>query len=384
MTFAAALSEHPIAAQAVGEAAGELLERIGAGADLVTLFATAAHTGTLEDIAGAVRDILRPGLLLGTTAVAVVSGRREVEETPGLALWAGRLPGRVTPVRLEAVQGIEGWSVAGLDDDRAATARTLLLVPDPFSFPTSTFLAELAARHPHLAVIGGLASAAHGPGGNRLVLDGAVLTEGAVGALLDDDASPEAIVSQGCRPIGQPFIVTRAERNVIYELAGRPALERLLEMVEALSPEDRSLAARGLHCGLVIDERKLEFRRGDFLIRGVIGADRANGAVAVGDEVPVGATVQFQVRDAASADEDLRELLVDRVADAALLFTCNGRGVRLFGERDHDAATVGDLLATSAVGGMFCAGELGPIGGRNHVHGFTASVALFREEPGTR
>ena len=125
-----------------------------------------------------------------------------------------------------------------------------------------------------------MASAARGPGGNRLVLDGAIHDDGAVGVLLDAAASPTTVVSQGCRPVGHPFIVTRAERNVLYELAGRPALERLLEMVEELTPADRALAAQGLHCGIVIDERKLDFERGDFLIRGVLGADREAGAVA--------------------------------------------------------------------------------------------------------
>jgi small ligand-binding sensory domain FIST len=158
----------------------------------------------------------------------------------------------------------------------------------------------------------------------------------------------------------------------------RPALARLLEMVEELSPADRALAARGLHCGIAIDESKPDYERGDFLIRAVLGADRDIGAVAVGDEVPVGATVQFQVRDAASADEDLHELLAGRRAGGALVFTCNGRGVHLFGTPHHDASTVSTLLDTAAVAGMFCAGEIGPVGGRNHLHGFTASVALFR------
>jgi small ligand-binding sensory domain FIST len=198
-----------------------------------------------------------------------------------------------------------------------------------------------------------------------------------VGVLLDADASPRCVVSQGCRPVGQPFTVTQAERNMLYELAGRPALERLLEMVDQLPPSERALAARGLHCGVVIDEHKLDFRRGDFLIRGVLGADRSAGAVAVGDAVPVGATVQFQVRDAASADEDLCELLAGQEADGALVFTCNGRGRQLFGQPDHDAAAVARSLDTAAVAGMFCAGEVGPIGGHNHLHGFTASMALF-------
>ena len=184
------------------------------------------------------------------------------------------------------------------------------------------------------------------------MLDGAIHDDGAVGVLLDAAASPTTVVSQGCRPIGQPFIVTRAERNVLYELAGRPALERLLEMVEELTPADRALAAQGLHCGIVIDERKLDFERGDFLIRGVLGADRDAGAVAIGEAVPVGATVQFQVRDAVTADEDLQELLAGRAADRR-------PGVHLQRPRSSTCSPsptttptmVSDVLGTRAVGG---------------------------------
>jgi small ligand-binding sensory domain FIST len=175
-------------------------------------------------------------------------------------------------------------------------------------------------------------------------------------------------------------VVTRAERNVIYELAGQPALERLLEMARDGMPErDIQLINQGLHVGLVLDEHKVDFGRGDFLIRNVLGADRTNGAMAVGELVDVGATVQFHVRDAASADEDLRELLAFRHADGALLFTCNGRGTRLFDQPDHDAGVVSDLLGGPPLAGFFAAGELGPVGTRNFLHGFTASVVLFTE-----
>ena len=141
------------------------------------------------------------------------------------------------------------------------------------------------------------------------MLDDDVYSDGAVGVLLAEDVSAEMVVSQGCRPIGSPYVVTKAEGNVIYELAGRPALERLVTMLEQVPPDDRVLASRGLHCGLVVDERKEQFERGDFLIRAVVGADRSSGAIVVGDVAAVGSTVQFQVRDAASADEDLHELL---------------------------------------------------------------------------
>jgi small ligand-binding sensory domain FIST len=306
----------------------------------------------------------------------VIGPGREVEQTPGVSLFAARSSSLIRPVHLRAEAGDDGWEIEGLSEDLGGVG-SIVLVPDPFTFPVHPLLSALRTDRPDLAVIGGLASAADGPGGNRLVIDDAVHADGAVGVLLGDDVSPRAVVSQGCRPIGQPYIVTAADGNLIHELGGRPALERLLTTIERLSPEDRRLAEQGLHCGIVIDEGKDEFRRGDFLIRGVLGADAAAGSVAVGDAVAVGSTVQFQVRDAASADEDLRHLLTGRRARGALVFTCNGRGRHMFGIADHDASVVSELLGTSTVAGMFCAGEIGPVSGRNALHGFTASVALF-------
>jgi len=188
----------------------------------------------------------------------------------------------------------------------------------------------------------------------------------------------ETVVSQGCRPIGDAFVVTRAERNFVEELGGKPAMARLQELAANATDDERELLQRGLHMGLVVDEHKAEFVRGDFLVRNVLGADQESGAVAVGDRVSVGQTVQFHVRDAAAADEDLREMLAGVDARAALVFTCNGRGRHLFGVPDHDAGLVDQLLGPIPAAGAFCAGEIGPVGGRNFLHGFTASLALFR------
>ena len=378
MPFTSALSEHPVPATAVGEVVGQVLERLGAAPDLAVLFVTPPHAGALEDAAGAVSDVLRPGTLIGCAAVSVVGTAREVEREPAVTLWAGRF-GPVEPVRLTTFRDRDGFAFEGWPDEVPFEPSALLLLADPFSFPVQELYADLAGRSPGLRVVGGNASAAVGPGGNRLVLDRAVHTSGAVGVLLGPGVDVDTVVSQGCRPIGRPYIVTRAERNYVLELAGSPALERLVQMTnEGMPEEDIDLIDQGLHLGQVIDERKLDFERGDFLVRNVLGADQANGAIAVDDPVPVGATVQFHVRDAASADEDLRQLLAGREADAALLFTCNGRGMHLFGTPDHDAKVLDERVGVPAAG-FFAAGEFGPVGGRNFVHGFTASIALFRE-----
>jgi small ligand-binding sensory domain FIST len=267
--------------------------------------------------------------------------------------------------------------VAGMPQIEGDADRVLVLLADPFTFPVDALLAQVTDDMPALRVVGGMASAARGPGGNRLVLDEMVTADGAVGALLPAGAPVTTVVSQGCRPIGDPMTVTRSEGQVVYELAGRPALERLVELLGSLSEEERALAQQGIHLGHVIDEHKAEFGRGDFLIRNVLGGDREAGAIAVGDDVELGATVQFQVRDAASADEDLRELLAGEHAAGALVFTCNGRGIRLFGQPDHDAEVIDAHVEGGATAGMFCAGEVGPVGGRSFLHRFTASVLLF-------
>lgn len=364
--YAAAISEHPVTASAVGEVTGEVLERLGGDPpDLAMLFVTEPHAGALEDAAAAVRAVLSPGVLLGCAAVAVAGPGREVEEQPAVSLWAGRT-GPVAPVLLGP--DLSGWPSP---DDLGFEPSALLLLGDPFTFPAESLFSVVGS----LPVIGGMASAARGPGGNRLALDGQIVTSGAVGALLGPGARVRSLVSQGCRPIGSPYVVTRAERNIVYELGGKPAVERLLRM--GLDEEEVRLVNQGLHLGLVVDEHKAEFGRGDFLVRNVLGADRDNGAIAVGDVVDVGTTAQYHVRDAATADEDLRTLLDGEAAAGALLFTCNGRGSRLFGMPDHDAALLDEALDGAPVAGFFAAGEFGPVGGRNFVHGFTASVALF-------
>jgi small ligand-binding sensory domain FIST len=374
--FAAALSEHPLPAHAIGEVIGEVLESVGSAPDLAVLFTTAPHGGAMEDMAAAVRAVLAPRALIGATAESVLGGAREVEGSGAVVLWCGRT-GPVTPLRLFGEQLGEGWLLGGLELDGIPRGATLLLLADPFSFPVDLVLDRLRDERPDIRVVGGLASAARGPGGNRLVLDGQLLTDGAVGVVLSESQTVGTVVSQGCRPIGDPMTVTRAERNIIYELAGQPALERVHALIASVSADDRALLQKGIHLGQVVDEQQDTFGRGDFIIRNVLGADRDAGAIAVGDEVALGSTVQFQVRDADSADEDLRLLLGDRSGAAALVFTCNGRGTHLFGVPNHDAEVVHDAVDGAATAGMFCAGEIGPVGGRSYLHGFTASVVLF-------
>lgn len=379
---AAGRSRHPDAAEAVAEAIADVLERASSEPSLAVLFVSAHHRDSLANIVGAVRALLRPAHLLGAAAAGVLGGTEEIEDGPGLVIWAAEC-GPVDLVLLDAVETRDGTAVLGWDDDLVGSATTALLVADPFSFPVEGFLAGLRRSHPGLSVIGGLASAGNEPGGNRLVADGHIVSSGAVAVLIHgDEDGPQVrpLVSQGCRPVGEPFVVTRATRNVVHELGSRLALERLGAVAAELDEPDRGLLQRGVHLGVVVDESLSEYRRGDFWIRPVVGGRRAEGSIVVGAELAVGTTVQFHVRDAQSAADDLSILLGRAAADGpfegALVFSCNGRGSRLFASPGHDAGAVA-ALAGDALAGMFCAGEVGPIGGRNAVHSFTASVALF-------
>jgi small ligand-binding sensory domain FIST len=369
--FAAALSEHPVAAHAIGEVTGQVLEALGGKPDLALLFVTGDHVREVAEAAAVVREVLQPSALVGCTAVSVMANGVEVEESAAVVLWAGRF-GAVHPVRL----GLGDT----LPDAPPFDPGALILLGDPFTFGADDAFAAIEERWPGLPVVGGMASAARGPGGNVLVKNDELATSGAVGVFLGPGVEVETVVSQGCRPIGRPYAVTAADANVVRELGGRPAVERLTELADGdLSPEEIAIINRGgLHMGRVIDERKVELERGDFLVRNVVGANQQEGWIAVGEMVELGETLQYHLRDADSADDDLRALLGGRMADAALVFTCNGRGTNLFDEPHHDARVVDEYLSRPAAAGFFAAGEFGPIGGRNFVHSFTASIALLR------
>jgi small ligand-binding sensory domain FIST len=350
------------------------------------LFASAHFFGSAEALVAAVAGETGQLPLIGCVAEAVAGKGREVESEPAVALWLAADLGPVETFAMEFVRTPSGGAYGGFRFEREP-AGLHLMICDPFTFPAGDLLAHLNERVPGAVVMGGMASGGLPLRQSRLFLDGRVLSHGAVGARLPR-AEVHPLVAQGCRPVGDPYTTTRAEGNVIQELGGRPPLARLRELAAALPARDRELLAQAVQVGVVIDEYRAEPRQGDFLIRGVAGADPESGAIAVGDEVEVGQTVQFHVRDADSADEDLRRTLEresaalgGRRAAGALLFTCNGRGSRLFSEPDHDAGLLAKVLGEIPVAGFFCAGELGPVGGRNFLHAFTASIALFPAAP---
>lgn len=381
MPFASAQSEHPIAALATGEVVGAVLEAIGERPDLVFISVTRPHAGALDDIVHTVTSVLHPLAMIGGAAESVVGTGREVEETPAISLWAGRV-GPLLPVELRGTRSVDdSWQFAGWPDELSFEPTALILVADPFTFPADHFLSWMDDAHPGLPIIGGNASAALGPGGNRLVIDDRTVQEGAVGVLVGAGVEIEMVTSQGCRAYGRPLTVTKSDRNILFEVAGTPAIESMVEQMKGgLSAEDIGrLENNGLHVGRLIDEHLDQPGPGDYLVRTVMGVDRTTGAMAIDDRIPLGSTVRFHLRDAESADLDLRRVLTGLQADGALMFTCNGRGTRLFDDAHHDAAVLSRQIGPVPVGGIFAAGEIGPVGGRNFVHSFTASIALFRD-----
>src|SRR5947209_674744 len=343
----------------------------GAQPDVVAVFAGAANLDHVDDGREAVEARLDARTLVGCGAQGVVGAGRELEHG-GVAVWAASLPdAEVEGFHLEAVSaGEPKVAIAGVPDFAGADA--VIMLADPYTFPVEPMLAEIAEEQPGLPVLGGVTSAGGGPGAGVLPHDGEVATSGAVGVTLRGvDVRP--CVSQGARPIGPEMVVTAAEGNLVYELASKPALTRLREAIGELDHEERMLAGRGILLGIVIDENQPSYGRGDFLIRGVLDADDEAGTLTIGQ----------QVRDGASADEDLRAALAREAARlgvppaGALLFTCNGRGSNMFDTPDHDAAALAEAFGDTPAAGFFCAGEIGPVGKRNFLHGFTATVALF-------
>lgn len=400
----AGLSQNIDPALAVEQVLEQVSASIAPGqADLAVVFASGSHAGDLERIGDSVMSLLAPGALLAVSGDGVVGTETEVERKPALSILALSLPGTtLSTFTYRDLPHVRDDDDAALNALAAAVGagpdlRAMLVMADPFSVAAASMVESLSRVHtvvPGLKrspVIGGLASASPKPGGNVLVLNGRAMRQGAVGVTIRGEVDLDCIVSQGCRPIGKPHVVTAGQRNVIKALGGRRAMDVLRETVTALDQDDRELLPGGLFMGRVINEYKPRFGRGDFLIRGVMGVDQQSGAIAVGDMVRVGQTIQFHLRDARTAAEDLDLLLAAQRLQVppvgGLLFTCSGRGARLFSETGHDARLVSRSLASDEgrpmpLAGFFAAGEFGPIGRSSFLHGHTAALAVFR--PRTR
>jgi small ligand-binding sensory domain FIST len=389
MPFAAALSNRPTLNAAIEEVSQQVARSLnGQVPDLACVFVSHHYASRFEEVAEQLQAALRAKILIGCTGDSIVGGELECEDEPALSVWCAVLPGAtLTTFQLTFEQTPDGLLCSGLPDDLGEhldDTRAVLLLGEPFSSFPQSLIDVLADELPGIPVVGGMASGG-GPGENRLFLYDQMIDSGAIGVVIRGGPRVRTIVSQGCRPIGTTFVVTRAEKNIIYELGGISPLERLQKLYPELPPRDQKLVENGVHLGVVMNEYQESFQRGDFLIVNVHGADRTSGALSTGGLMRVGQTVQFHIRDADTADEDLRHLLENSAQPAmsqrgALLFSCNGRGSRMFPVLNHDAAAVQKSLGPLPLAGFFAQGELGPVGNKNYIHGFTASIVLFEHD----
>jgi small ligand-binding sensory domain FIST len=346
----------------------------GEAPDLLVVFASAGFADDYARLVARALEISQATELAGCSASAVIAGDRELEEEPGVAVLALRLPpGALLGVRHVAPDSLSDSSVLPL-----SACHGIIVLADPFTVDVGQLVSGLERAYPGVPIVGGLATGSASVKATSVFCGPSVSEAGAVVIGLGGSIRLQPVVSQGCEPIGQVWTITDASENIVRMIGGRPAYQVLVDTIQGLEPTQRERAGGNLLVGLAMNEYRDEFKRGDFLIRNLMGVDPRGGAIAVGAEARVGQTLQFQIRDAHAADDELRTMLGVAPAgvSAALLFACNGRGVGLFGEPDHDARTVRELLGPVPLAGLFCNGEIGPVGAATYLHGFTASLAL--------
>lgn len=369
--------------------AGELVEQAGDfKADLAVLFTSHHHGPEFGELLGRLHDGLNVRNLIGCTGESIIGPDREIEGQPAVVLWLASLPGvRVLPFLIdqEDLQSFE--NVQALEDRVGASASeqpSFVILAEPHTFDIHTAILCMDQAYPARPKVGGMASGGSQAGENRLFLNDQELRQGLVGVALSGPVRIETVVSQGCRPIGKPLTVTQAQRNVIEELDGSKPYEVLKKTYMEAPAEEQELMQQGLHVGVVVDQKLTAFRPGDFLIHNLLGVQEQSNLV-IGGLIRRGQTIQFHVRDATTADAEMRALLAsksDQIAPSTgggLLFNCNGRGRHMFEQPNHDIALVNRAFASCQVAGFFAQGEIGPVGGRSFVHGFTSSLILFQE-----
>lgn len=391
MQWSSAVSDSASFTEAVAEASEQVLAGLGGRRpDLAVVFISSHHALSYSSAPQLLGEALGATTLIGCSAAGVIGGGKEVERRPGIAISAAVLPGvEIIPFNLNQDElpspdaAPEAWqALLGI---RPEDCPAIMLLPDPFTLRSDHLLAGLDFAYRTTVKIGGLASGGGQPGTNALFLNDKMLRSGAVGVAFTGDLAVETVVAQGCRPIGKPLMVTDSELNVISKLDGRTPLDALRDIFETATTREKRLIRRSLQIGIVMDRLAQDRSEGEFLIRNVLGADEEDGTLAVGELVQEGQVVQFFIRDARAADEDLRMMLEEYIDNlegdapvSALLFSCLGRGQYLYGSPDHDIAMFTDMVADIPIAGFFSNGEIGPIGDQTFLHGYTASFALFR------
>ena len=345
--------------------------------------------------AGQVLELLRIHgqipVLAGCSSAGLIVGSQEIEDDPGLVLGLYSLPGaklqafHFNQEQMEEANRPVYWHLeTGLTNQET---NGWLVFADPFHLDATRWLASWSGAYSPLPIVGGLASGSPSEQQTQIYLNEEVYDKGGVAISIGGAIRLASVTSQGCTPIGEASTITKAERNLIYQIGNRPAYQVLAETFNALSSDEQRKTRGNLFVGLVINEYLEEFHRGDFLIRNLVGGDPESGALAIGELPRVGQTIQFQRRDAQAANEDMQALLeqaqtqlLGKSIYGGCLCCCNGRGYRMFGSPNHDAKMIQEELGPLGLTGFFCNGEIGPLGGRNFLHGYTASLALFVEK----
>ncbi len=354
--------------------------------ELVLVFVSprfAEHSGLLLSL---IKDELGPNLVAGCTSTSLISNAIEHESVEGFSIGLYHLPGsQLKPVYFSQ-RDVESGGKPSFWQQHNEVEETngWIVFADPFHLDLETWLNQWNRTYPGIPILGGLATGSHGENRTEIFLNDQVFSQGGIGISISGETQIRSVISQGCTPIGDAWIVTKASQNILYGLGNRKAYDVLLETVDQL-PKNLAHQVQGnLFVGLVIDEYHEDFQRGDFLVRNLLGADQEEGAIAIGALPRMGQTVQFQLRSPESARQDLKrrledtqKSLADEVIHGGLLCTCNGRGKRLFGTANNDASHVSEAFDHLGLVGFFCNGELGPVGELNFLHGYTASVALL-------
>jgi len=356
--------------------------------DLGLVFLSPKFFGVAASILELMRVHAQVPLLAGCSSTSLIAGSEEVEDQAGLVLGLYSLPGavlqavRFTQDQVDEASGPAYWHM----ENNLLPEQTngWLCFVDPFHLDCESWLREWNEAYAPRPLLGGLASGEPSAEATQVYLNGDVFEEGGVALSFGGNVGLDSVISQGCTPIGETWTITRAERNLIHEIGNRPAYEVLAETFGRLSSEEQKQAQGNLFVGLVVNEYLDEFHRGDFLIRNLIGADPKSGTIAIGAYPRPGQTMQFQRRAASAGTEDMTALLQrakKRLGHTLIyggcLCSCNGRGQRLFGQPSHDARQVQEYLGPLGLAGFFCNGEIGPVGEKNFLHGYTASLALF-------
>ena len=390
MRFTSGISDAVTAREAADDACRQVAAQLSGGScDLACLFVSPAYRATWPDLLAFIHERLRPRPLIGCSGSGIIGGAQEFEWVPAVSILAAHLPEvrlfpfAVTPKELADSSPGGFWVDKIGASPEARTA--FVLLADPYTCQTPKLIAELNATYRARPIIGALVSGGASPGEHLLFLNTTVHRDGAVGVAMAGNITMDTVVSQGCRPVGRPYVVTKAEEQAVLELGGRQALAVLHDVLSALSPGDRQLAQRGsIFAGVAMSEMRQRFGSGDFLIRNIVGIDPELGALAIAEGAEVGQTIQFQLRDPATSRQELRRLLQQQLTPhplppaGCLLFNCAGRGKSLYGAAHQDVRLIQTVSGKLPIGGFFCDGEIGPVHGTNFLHGYTASLALFR------